>query len=415
MLSTRSEILEKINLGEDTFLELKEVRFSSAKITEPKQAGLADELAAFANGRGGVLLLGVEDKTREILGIPRERLDAVEEMVRNTCQDSITPVLAPVIERMTLPDSAGSEVPVIRVEVSRSLFVHQSPGGYFHRIGSSKRPMQPDFLARLFQQRSQSRLIRFDEQAVPKAQMNDLSDELWERFASVRSESDRDTLLTKLGMAQRDDQDILRPSVAGILMATDDPSTWFPNAFIQAVAYQGNEVTPGSGYQLDAADIKGPLDQQIFNACHFVKKNMRTGADKQQGRIDWPQFDISAVFEAVVNAVAHRDYSIYGSKIRLHLFSDRLELYSPGTIPNSMTVETLAYRQAARNEVISGLLARCPVSAHPELNTNRSTIMDKRGEGVSIILKNTERLSGRPAVYQLIDDAELLLTIPARI
>lgn len=414
MLGTRSEILEKIALGEDSFLEVKEVRFSGKQITAPEQSALADELAAFANSRGGILILGVDDKTHEVLGIPKAILDAVEEKVRNACYDSIEPVLAPIIERMTLPDTTGNEVPVIKIEVERSLFVHQSPGGYFHRVGSSKRLMTPDFLARLFQQRSQSRLIRFDEQAVPKAQMDDLSDELWKRFATVRSESDRDTLLTKLGMAQRDDRDVLRPSVAGILMATENPQNWLPNAFIQAVAYQGDKVTSGTDYQLDAENIRGPLDQQIFRACHFVKKNMKVGASKQEGRTDQPQFDLTAVFEAVVNSVAHRDYSIYGSKIRLRLFANRLEIYSPGTIPNSMTVETLAYRQAARNEVISSLLARCPVSANSSIRTDRSSIMDKRGEGVSIILDNTERLSGKPAIYKLIDDAELLLTIPAR-
>lgn len=62
------------------------------------------------------------------------------------------------------------------------------------------------------------------------------------------------------------------------------------------------------------------------------------------------QFDLTAVFEAVVNAVAHRDYSVYGSKIRLRLFSDRLELFLPGPLANAMTVESLAFRLATRNE-----------------------------------------------------------------
>jgi predicted HTH transcriptional regulator len=123
---------------------------------------------------------------------------------------------------------------------------------------------------------------------------------------------------------------------------------------------------------------------------------------------------MTAVFEAVVNAVAHRDYSIYGSKIRLRLFGDRLELYSPGAIPNTMTVESLPYRQSARNEVLSSLLAKCPVPADaPWLRTDRQTLMDKRGEGVRIILDNSSKLAGRPPQYQLLDDSELLLTIPA--
>ena len=94
MLATRSELIDKIRLGEDSFLELKEVRFAGGKIRGPEQNDLADELAAFANSRGGVLLLGVHDKSREVLGIPVDRLDAVEALVRQACEDSIRPPLA---------------------------------------------------------------------------------------------------------------------------------------------------------------------------------------------------------------------------------------------------------------------------------------------------------------------------------
>ena len=91
MLATRSELLEKIRLGEDNFLELKEVRFAGGKIRGPKQDDLADELAALANSRGGVLLPGVHDETREVLGIPLDRLDAAEALVRQACEDSMRP------------------------------------------------------------------------------------------------------------------------------------------------------------------------------------------------------------------------------------------------------------------------------------------------------------------------------------
>jgi predicted HTH transcriptional regulator len=126
-----------------------------------------------------------------------------------------------------------------------------------------------------------------------------------------------------------------------------------------------------------------------------------------------PQSDLTAVFEAVVNAVAHRDYSIHGAKIRLRLFANRLELYSPGAIPNTMTVESLPYRQAARNEAITSLLAKCPVPATDQTITVRSAMMDKRGEGVQIILDSSERLSGQRPVFSLVDESELRLVIPA--
>jgi len=160
-----ADLLEKIRLGEDSFLELKEVRFAGQRVNGPHRDSLADELAAFANGRGGVCVLGVDD-AREVIGVPLDRLDLVEDFVRQLCLDNINPPLAPVIERLTLPSSTGEQLPVLKVDVSGSLFVHKSPGGYFHRVGSAKREMAPDYLARLFQQRSQARIIRFDEHNV---------------------------------------------------------------------------------------------------------------------------------------------------------------------------------------------------------------------------------------------------------
>lgn len=98
----------------------------------------------------------------------------------------------------------------------------------------------------------------------------------------------------------------------------------------------------------------------FFGACNFVLRNMRVPAMKRAdgGREDRPQFDMLAVFEAVVNAVAHKDYSLSGFKVRLRLFEDRLEIYSPGMLVNTMTTDSLLYRQAARNEVLTSLLAR---------------------------------------------------------
>lgn len=414
MFDNIADLIEKIRLGEDSFLELKEVRFAGQRVSAPNRDSLADELAAFANSRGGVCVMGVDDR-REVLGVPLERLDLVEEWVRQICLDTITPPLTPVIERLTLPSSAGEQLPVLKIDVSGSLFVHRSPGGYFHRVGSAKREMAPDYLARLFQQRSQTRIIRFDEQVVLGASLDDLADNLWQRFATPRVRDTRDVLLDKLAMARADADGTLRPTIAGVLMASADPRRWLPNAFIQAVAYRGTEVLPqgDTAYQLDAQDITGPLDAQVLAACHFVRKNMRVYATKDEGRRDLPQYDMTAVFEALVNAVAHRDYSIHGSKIRLRMFEDRLELYSPGAIPNTMTVESLPYRQAARNEAITSLLAKCSVPEADKAVTGRSAMMDKRGEGVQIILDQSERLSGNRPVYRMVDDAELLLVIPA--
>ncbi len=416
MFDSQKELLDKIRLGESTFLECKEVRFAGGKVSQPHRDALADGLAAFANSRGGVFVLGVEDKTHEVVGIPVDRLDAVTDFIQEVCIDSIKPAIENfVLDRLWLPSSAGDEVAVVKVDIPWSLFVHSSPNGYFRRLANSKRRMSTESLARLFQQRSQTRVIHFDEQIVSSARLENLTPSLWERFRTPRSDDDREDFLRKLGIARTDEDGTVKPTVTGVLIASEEPRQWLPNAYIQAVAYRGTSIGPSGpadAYQLDAADITGPLDRQVSEACRFVARNMRMVAFKDQGHQDQPQFDMTAVFEALVNAVAHRDYSIHGSKVRLRLFEDRLELYSPGTIPNTMTVESLPYRQVVRNETISSLLAQCTVPANvPGLETDRRTLMDKRGEGVRIILDNSERLSGKTPEYRLIDDAELLLTI----
>jgi predicted HTH transcriptional regulator len=254
-----------------------------------------------------------------------------------------------------------------------------------------------------------------DEQIVARAALSDLVRERWERFRTHRTQDSDEDLLAKLGMLRKDEAGAWRPTVAGVLLSAADPRVWLPNAFIQAVAYRGRSPVPQGSrelYQLDARDITGAIDAQVIEACRFVHRNMKVAATKDMGRRDIPQFDMAAVFEAVVNTVAHRDYSIQGSKIRLRMYSDRLEIYSPGTIPNTMTIESLPYRQAARNETLTSLLARCQVPREQGwLRTDRLSLMDRRGEGVRIILDRSEELSGKRPEYRLIDDAELLLTI----
>ena len=417
MFDTKAELLEKIRLGESSFLEFKEVKLKGNRVDAPHRNSLADGLAALANSRGGVFVLGVADETREVVGVPLERLDAVVEFVGNVCMDFIEPALEHVIvDRLLLPSSIGEEAAVVKIHVPRSLFVHRSPSGYLHRVADSKRPMSPALLARLFDERGQQHVVPFNEQPVPQARMEDLTPSLWSRFKTQRSGEDGATFLAKLGMAELDRDGLAKPTVAGVLMASDDPRRWLPNAYVQAVAYRGTDIRVESGstaYQLDALDAIGPLDRQVADACRFVAKNMKTAAFKHMGRTDRPQYDMAAVFEALVNAVAHRDYSIRGSKVRLRLFENRLELYSPGALHNSLTIESLPYRQSARNEAICSLLARCPIPDEPWLATPRQHMMERRGEGMPIILDNSIELSGKEPKIELFDNAELRLTIYA--
>ncbi len=100
------------------------------------------------------------------------------------------------------------------------------------------------------------------------------------------------------------------------------------------------------------------------------------------------------------------------SHIRLRMFADRIELNSPGALPNTMEIDMLPYRQAGRNPGIASLLAKCSVpDGIPGLRTQRTTLMDRRGEGVQVILRNSEALAGRRPRYEMLGESELRLTI----
>ena len=410
MFENEEKFLKQIKLGEDSKLELKNLEFSNTSISSPHRNSMSDELAAMANTMGGTIFIGIDHKTRKISGIPADKLDVAEEWLRNIVNDLISPPLECVIRKMFVSDEDDNDKNIIKIDVPKSIFVHKSSNGYFTRIGSSKREMAPEVLSRLFQQRSQNRLIRFDEQIFMNAQLSDMGKKLWERFRTTLSPEDDTEFLTKLKIADFDENGEVRPTISGILLCCESPEKFISNAFIQAVCYLGDS---SNSEQLDMQDITGPLDLQIKDACKFVKRNMRVSGIKDPARTEFPQYSLSAVFEALVNAVAHRDYSIYGSKIRLRIFSDRLEIYSPGAIPNTMTLESLPLRQYSRNELISSLLARTPMN-FDTVDTYRKFIMDKRGDGVPIIYSESFSISGKKPVYELIDDTELKLTIFAR-
>lgn len=216
-------------------------------------------------------------------------------------------------------------------------------------------------------------------------------------------------------MVDQDQDGVLRPTVCGLLLGCQEPEVYLPAAYVQAVAYRGTaDESPMnlSGYQLDQKDIAGPIDQQVLDSVRFVAKHMRVIGSKSAGRSDQPQYDLTAIFEAIVNAVAHRDYSMSGSRIRLRVFADRIELFVPGALANTMTVDSLPMRQAARNEAITSLLAKTSFELGLEgFESSRSYMMDRRGEGVSLILGRSEALSGKKPTYETIDESELKLTI----
>ena len=130
-MTQREDLLRRIRLGEDSTLELKRISLAGSRVTTPRRNDVSDELGAFSNGRGGVLVLGVDDKTRDVVGIPLDALDTVEAWVREICNDVLKPALDATIRKIELPNAAGDLVPVLSVDIDRSLFVHNKPRRIF--------------------------------------------------------------------------------------------------------------------------------------------------------------------------------------------------------------------------------------------------------------------------------------------
>lgn len=394
MYDSVNELLEKIDLGEDSTIEFKGI--------PPEKGDLATEIAAFANADGGVILIGVDD-SGGIVGLDSQTLADAETMAVEICADTLEPMVRVRTEKLRIDGKN-----LLKIDVPSSLFVHKSSGRYFLRLGSSKRQMTTEQLGRLIQNRSQAHTFSFDEQFVPQTYRDTLRESLYQRFIRAGAMQDEiEDLLRKRRLLVKEGKDD-RASVAGILMCHDNPDEFLYNSFIQAVYYSG--VVKDANYQIDAKDLKGPLDQQIVDAFHFVEKHNQISARKAIGRVDRPQYSMRAIFEAIVNAVVHRDYSISGSKIRLFMFADRLELCSPGTLVNSLTIDGLPYGQATRNELIARLLSEVTLDDETGKQIERQHFLERRGEGVGIILDESEKLGARIPLYNLYGE-ELCLTI----
>ena len=405
MTYSDEDIVRQLRLGEDSRWEFKQVAFTGNRPTRPSRDDWADEIAAFANARGGVFLCGVTDGGEVQGNISREQIVALDAVLVEVSSDAIKPPVRIHTSHRMLPEGGR----VLLLEVPESDAQHDSPGGSYVRVGASKRRMTNDERLRLAQRRGQARFRWFDEQPVPQTGFGTLDESLWRPLLSAEGAANPEAALAKLALLAPDEAGVPRATVTGVLLCTRNPEQWLPNAGITATQYRGRDRASG---QIDAQEIVGPLNRQIADAAAFAVRNMRVAAEKTPARAEFPQYSEAAIFEAVVNAVAHRDYAIRGSRIRLSMFADRLEIQSPGSLPNNLTVDSMAARQATRNQTLTSMLGRMPVG-DVRGSEERRYFMERRGDGVPIILRETRGLCGRPPEYRVIDDAEVLLIIPA--
>lgn len=398
------DIARQLRLGEDSEWEFKQIEFSGNRPTSPNRRVFAEEIAAFANSDGGVLLCGVSGEG-DVQGMSREQLVALDSFLVELSTDTVKPPVRVHTQHRELAEGK----PFLLVEVPRGDTVHETVGGSYLRVGGSTRRMTGDERLRLAQRRSQARFVWFDKQPVPDTGFKTLEESLWKPLLSAEGAADPPSALEKMGLLSRSDDGVRRATVAGVLLCSQNPEEWLPNACITATCYRGQDRATG---QIDAQAIGGPLRRQIAEAVAFAVRNMRVAAHKMPARAELPQYSEQALFEAVVNAAAHRDYSIRGSRIRLSMFEDRIEIQSPGSLPNNLTVEDMPHRQATRNELLTALLGRVPASDLKGAG-GRLFIMERRGDGVPIMRRETRELSGKFPDFTLISDSELCVTIPA--
>lgn len=398
------DIVNQLGLGEDEFWEFKRIEFRGDKPSSPRRDDWADEIAAFANADGGSVLCGItDDGTPQKLS--REQIVALDSFLIEVCTGAIRPPIRPELLHLKLP--SGERILLLQIPKGESQ--HDSPGGSYIRVGGSKRRMTHGERLRPAQRRGQARFLWFDEQIVPNTGPETLEEALWKPLLSTEGAMKPDAALRKIALLATDEAGIVRSTVAGVLFCTRNPERWLPNASIMATLYRGADRASG---QIDAQEIVGPIGRQIADAVTFVVRNMRVAARKEPGRVDMPQYSAKAVFEAIVNAVAHRDYSIRGSRIRISMFEDRLEIQSPGSLPNNLAVDSMEVRQATRNQTLASVLGRMSVG-DIRGSEDRRYFMERRGDGVPIIIRETWALCGKSPEYRVIDDSEVLIVIPA--
>ena len=296
--------------------------------------GVLRSLIAFANTSGGILLVGVEDGTRRVLGLKDVLLE--EERLTNLINDQIAPRLVPEIE--VLP---WRRTNILAVQVypssSRPHYLKKSgfPEGVFVRVGSTNRRADPSLIGEM--QRF-ARQESFDEQPIA-----DLSSEAIdfqaasELFAPHRKLQRADLRALRL-LTKHQGKDV--PTVGGLLLfgRDSDRKEFFPDAWIQAGRFSGTDRR----HILDSVEIRSLPAQAVEDAIAFITKYLaREVVIEAARRSEKWTLPAVALREAIINAVVHADYSQRGAPIRLALFDDRLEVESPGALPFGLTVEDL--------------------------------------------------------------------------
>lgn len=309
---------------------------------------IAATLAAMANARGGTVLLGVSPRADKPVGV-----DDSENALNRVLEAALSiepPLIIPFPQIVRVKGS-----PMVVVQVPRGMpHVYALDGRYWTRDGGTNVSLSPHVLRRLVLERGD---VTFESQPARYARKEDFDWDQVEAYAAqVRGMGgiSPEQILLKRGCLVKEN-DELRPTNAGILLFGKDPQQFLRGSDITAARFAGMQM----GDVFTRQDINGTLPQQIRRVETFLIDNLRKGVHlgEHMARTEQLEYPLQAVRELVVNAVSHRDYSIQGDGIRLYLFSNRLEITSPGGLPGSVTIANIVDERFSRNSAIVQVLS----------------------------------------------------------
>ena len=342
------DILQRIEAGEDARTEFKRGLGDFAAVSKT--------ICAFANGDGGLLVLGVNNDGR-IVGVP-EASERVQERLTSFLHNGCGRPVTAECSRHLADDGWVHWVEVGRHQRGYEPFSYD--GRFWVRRGRSTVAPSPSELQELF---NAFGLVLTEQQTVSSAAVEDIDLGAFRSFMEAQGrrmeegpQPDIESDLRNASVCNLLDR-VLRPTLYGLMVFGRDPQghPHTTSLFIQCAAYAGADRASAV---LSAGEGKGRLDEQVAHAVGWFRSLGRTEAYRGLHRTDVPPVPEDALREALVNAVIHRDYALTGSQVLLEAFADRIDVTSPGTLPNHMTVEQARSGGAprSRNEMMANAM-----------------------------------------------------------
>lgn len=342
------ELIEILSRGEDSQHQFK-LDFSNAN-------ALAAEMVAFSNSAGGRIFIGVQD-SGFVHGLSTEDIGRLNQMIANVAGNNVRPAINPTTENVSHPNGLVMVV-TIPEGVSKPYMVAQDGNlSIWVKKGADKRRANDrEEIQRLFQQAG---LVHADEMPVAKLGVADLDLTYFERFFEQQFGHSIDgthqplpQLLTNMNLMHGN-----RLNLAGALLFAKTPEFALPAFVVKAVVYVGDDIE-GEEY-IDSRDIKGKMADVFQQTLSFVLSNTRA-VQGEQGFNSPGQSEIPRIVweELIANALIHRDYFI-SAPVRVMVFENRVEIISPGHLPNNLTVENIkAGNSNIRNPIVASFAAK---------------------------------------------------------